>query len=233
MITKRQRAFHDLGPNSVQYKFYRNTVNRKRKLCKSKFYESKIQHLEDKDPKRWWNEVKWLSGSLLRSGDLRNCINVPELNDLPLEDLANPLNGALLEPLQEYRLDDPLVPLPLEDAPEFLEVPGHQVYQLLLCKLDSKKACGPDRIPNWLLKEYAVFLVYPITKVLNASFKEQCLPCMWKLADVTPIPKRKPVKDVKKDLRPISLTLCLSKLAEDLVVTNCIKPTTLRVLDDR
>ena len=56
---------------------------------------------------------------------------------------------------------------------------------------------------------------------------------MWKLADVTPIPKRKPVKDVKKDLRPISVTPCLSKLAEDLVVTNYVKPATLRVLDDR
>ena len=81
---------------------------------------------------------KRLSGSLLRLGDLRNCINVPELNDLPPEDLANSLNGALLEPLQEYRLDDPLVPLPLEDAPEFLEVPEHQVYQLL-CKLIQTK----------------------------------------------------------------------------------------------
>ena len=76
-------------------------------------------------------------------------------------------------------------------------------------------------------------LVYPITKVLNASFKEQRLPSTWKLADVTPIPKRKPVKDVKKDLRPISLTPCLSKLAEDLVVTNHVKPAALRVLDDR
>ena len=75
--------------------------------------------------------------------------------------------------------------------------------------------------------------MYPITKVLNASFKEQRLPSMWKLADVTPIPKRKPVKDVKKDLRPISLTPCLSKLAKDLVVTNCVKPAALRVLDDR
>ena len=213
-IIKRQAAFHDLGPNSIQYKFYRNTVNPKRKLWKSKFYESKIQHFKDKDPKRWWNEVKQLSGSLLRSGDLRNCINVPELNDLPPEDLANSLNTALLEPLEEYRLDDSLVPLPLEDASEFLEVPEHQVYKLL-CKLDSTKPCGPDGIPNWLLKEYAVSLVYPITKVLTS---------MWKLSDVTPIPKRKPVKDVNKDLRPISLTPCLSKLAEDLVLTNYVKP---------
>ena len=56
---------------------------------------------------------------------------------------------------------------------------------------------------------------------------------MWKFADVTPIPKRKPVKDVKKDLKPISITTCLSKLAEDLVVTNYVKPAALRALDDR
>ena len=59
---------------------------------------------------------------------------------------------------------------------------------------------------------------------------------MWfihQLADVTPTPKRKPVKDVKKDLRPISRTSCLSKLAEDLVVTNYVKSAALRVLDDR
>ena len=49
--------------------------------------------------------------------------------------------------LEEDRLDDLLVPLPLEDAPEFLEVPEHQVYQML-CKLDSNKACGPNEIPN-------------------------------------------------------------------------------------
>ena len=78
-----------------------------------------------------------------------------------------------------------------------------------------------------------MFLAYPITKVLNASFKEQRLPSTWKLADVTPIPKRKSVKDVKKNLRPISLTPCLSKLAKDLVVTNYVKPAALRVLDDR
>ena len=70
-----------------------------------------------------------MSGSLLRSGDLRNCMNVPELNDLPPDDIANSLNSALLELLEEYRLDDPLVPLPLEDAPEFLVVPEYQVYQ--------------------------------------------------------------------------------------------------------
>ena len=51
------------------------------------------------------------------------------------------------------------------------------------------------------------------------------------MADVTPLPKTKPVKDLKKDLRPISLTACLSKAAEDCVVVDFVKPAVLRVLD--
>ena len=49
-------------------------------------------------------------------------------------------------------------------------------------------------------REYAEFLAYPISVILSASFKEQRLPSIWKLADVTPLPKQKPVKEIKKDL---------------------------------
>ena len=48
---------------------------------------------------------------------------------------------------------------------------------------------------------------------------------------MTPLPKRKPVEDLKKDLRPISLTACLSKVAEECVVSDYVKPAVLRVLD--
>ena len=80
-------------------------------------------------------------------------------------------------------------------------------------------------------REYAEFLAYPISVILSASFKEQRLPSIWKLADVTPLPKQKPVKEIKKDLRPISLTPCISKLAEDFVVTEYVKPAVLCMLD--
>jgi len=102
----------------------------------------------------------------------------------------------------------------------------------MLRKLNPAKSCGPDTVPNWLLKEYEDFLAYPITTTLNSSFKEQRLPSVWKLADVTPIPKKKPVKDLKKDLRTISLTPCFFKIAEDVVVCDHVKPAALQILDD-
>ena len=36
LIRKREQAFHKKGADSVQYKLYRNQVNRERKLCKAK-----------------------------------------------------------------------------------------------------------------------------------------------------------------------------------------------------
>ena len=53
LILKRQQAFHKYGSDSVQFKFHRNAVNRKRKHSKSKFYETKIDQMKQKDPRSW------------------------------------------------------------------------------------------------------------------------------------------------------------------------------------
>ncbi|EDO28681.1 predicted protein, partial [Nematostella vectensis] len=84
--------------------------------------------------------------------------------------------------------------------------------------LNPSKACGPDGMPGWILKENADLLAEPVTDILNCSFKEARLPQSWKDADIAPVPKQKPVLDVNKHLRPISLTPVLSKLTEDYVV---------------
>jgi hypothetical protein len=50
-------------------------------------------------------------------------------------------------------------------------------------------------------------------------------------ADITPIPKQKPVGDVNKHLKPISLTAIVSKVAEEFVVENYVKPAVLKRID--
>ena len=77
----------------------------------------------------------------------------------------------------------------------------------LLATLNPSKTCGPDEIPNWLLKEYAELLAFPVSKIINSSFKEQRLPKIWKFADVSPLPKVKPVEDLKKRLRESSFNM--------------------------
>ena len=142
---------------------------------------------------------------------------------------ANAINSAFLEPLQAYKLNEPLAHFPLEDTPKFLTVSEERV-QKVLANLNQSKASGPDNVLNWLLKEYSDILAFPITQILNASYREQRLPTIWKMADVSSLPKKKPVLDLKKDLRPISLTPCVSKLEEEFMVEYVVKPAVLDVI---
>ena len=48
-----------------------------------------------------------------------------------------------------------------------------------------------------------------------------------------PLPKEKPVQDINNHLRPISLTPVLSKVAEDFLVENHVKPVVLAKVDPR
>ena len=57
------------------------------------------------------------------------------------------------------------------------------------------------------------------------------MPDMWKLANVTPFPKNKPVTDINQHLRPISLTCSLSKLAEELIIEKFVAPAILKSID--
>ena len=67
--------------------------------------------------------------------------------------------------------------------------------------------------------------------MLNYSYREGRLPSSWKHADVLPVPKQKPVCEVNKHLRPISLTPVLSKMSEDYVVDTYVKPAVLEKID--
>lgn len=69
-----------------------------------------------------WGEI---SGLQSPSGDLRYLINAEVLNDF---ESTNTINSSLLEPMQQYRLREPLDMPPLEDSPQFLEVTEQQVY---------------------------------------------------------------------------------------------------------
>ena len=199
LILKRQQAFHKHGSDSVQFKFYRNAVNRKRKHSKAKFYETKIDQRKQKDPRSWWKEVKRLSGAQQSSSsNLNSLLDIGELEGLSKREVADHINCALLEPLEEYRSTEKIPKLPLEDqSPKYLVVTEYDVYKKL-SHLNAAKAGGPDGVPNWILREYAELLAYPVATILNASFKEQKLPRAWKLADVTPLPKTKPVKEIQK-----------------------------------
>ena len=181
------------GAYSPQIKHYRNRVNRKRKVCRAKYYQSQIKQLKGEASRKWWNEVKQLSGMKSADVNLSHQINVEGFRTLNPQEQANIINTVFLAPLDEYKLLEPLDHLPLEDLPIiFLEVTEERVQQAL-AKLNPNKASGPDNLPNCIFIEYSYILAFPIMQILNPSYREQILPITWKKADVSPLPKKKPV----------------------------------------
>ena len=147
--------------------------------------------------------------------------------------IANRINEALLNPLARDRTTSSNETYDIDEEPSnhpLVVLTQEEVYNTL-CKLNPRKAPGPDGIPNWILRDYAVFLAKPITSILNSSYQNKEIPTTWKYANVTPIPKQKPVTNVNKHLRPISLTQTISKVAEEIVVAKYIGPAILKIID--
>ena len=70
------------------------------------------------------------------------------------------------------------------------------------------------------------------TDIINRSFAEGRLPPSWKSADTVPIPKQKPIRDINKHLRPTSLTPVLSKVAEEFIVAEHLRPAILKKIGE-
>ena len=72
-----------------------------------------------------------------------------------------------------------------------------------------------------------------MTDILNSSFQEARLPQSWKDADITAIPRQKPIYDVNKHLCPINTThALLSMIHSWLSVTDGNGATVRAILLD-
>ena len=110
------------------------------------------------------------------------------MNDLPPKDVANAINSALLEPLEECRLASALFPLPLEESPEFLEVSEERHGYWHVAK-------GGDS---------------------HVSLRHGEVPREWKSARVIPLFKKGKADDMD-NYRPISILPAISKVLERVV----------------
>ena len=65
-----------------------------------------------KNPKKWWDEVKRVSGAKSRNGNLLNLINIEQFSSLSGPDQANAINSAFRasSSLQVTRATCPLPP---------------------------------------------------------------------------------------------------------------------------
>ena len=225
LIKKRQKALAQ--NNHALYKQLRNKVNRSRKNCRKLYYEAKVKELKHTKPKDWWKEVKRLCGHQQKSTS--NIFANLQQDTQDLDSLSNLINDCFLEPMCYYQpLSDSTITM--TDNNSIICLTEEEVFKSLN-GVKLGKSSGPDCLPNWVLRKFAVILAMPISIIINTSFKENRVPACWKLANICPIPKVKQVIDVNKDLRPVSLTSTLSKIVEDAVIKYDLKPAIMDRLD--
>ena len=83
-----------------------------------------------------------------------------------------------------------------------------------------------------MLKDHANILAAPLTAIFNSSLREGVLPNEWKMANVIPLPKTKPMISVETDIRPISLTPIVAKVFE-YIVMGWVDDIVGAVIDDK
>ena len=82
--------------------------------------------------------------------------------------------------------------------------------------ISTRKAVGPNSVPNLILKEFKDKLKTPITIIINISFLTGKFPKQCKTANITPILKKGNKLD-SSNYRPISLLPNISKILEKVM----------------
>ena len=169
--------------------------------------------MRNSSPEQWWQTIKKLTGQTAPNYVMgmanKLCDNdVQQLtNDIIVflqsvsDDLA-PLSPDLIPPISHY--------------PDVYIIEPYAVERKL-SSISTNKSCGPDNIPNWILRGSSVWLAEPVCAIFNASVRDGIVPIIWKKANVVPIPTTNPPRRIESDLRPISLTSTLSKVLESIV----------------
>ena len=138
----------------------------------------------------WWPTLKLL----ISSGQNSNLPPLQSNDELIIDDLekANLLNDYFRD---QTLLDDANVEVPaIQDYPVTFYLSDLNLntdeVTLALKSLPIGKASGPDEISNQVLKELADQLATPLCSIINQSIQNGYVPEIWKLAHVSPIPKK-------------------------------------------
>ena len=175
-----------------------------------------MDNIRSQKPGTWWNDIKEIMGTKKQGNNLTGMANT--VCDGDMEQLATKINTAFQAVSDDMR---PLMPDDFHTDKQGTQAPIPDRYiipvssvTLSLSRINTKKAVGPDSIPNWVLKSCALFLAPPVCAIWNSCFRESYTPSMWKSGDVCPLAKVNPPMRVEKDLRPITLSPQLSKCLE-------------------
>ena len=88
--------------------------------------------------------------------------------------------------------------------------------------LSSSTATGPDKVAYPVLKHLPRFGMDFLLHIFNLSWSSHSFPSIWKTSSIIPIHKMGKPLDSPASFRPISLTSCVSKLFERIILSRLL-----------
>ena len=217
-IRKRQVALYKFGKFSPIYKYWRNEVQRAVKSVRGTYYKQSVGKLKTTNVSRWWKEVKKLGG-LSSQESWYDQLSLS--NTSTHVDLADHYNDFLVSLTSHFKPLRPNDQMENYTVPDYLLVNTQTVLSALRC-IKTTKSCGPDGIPNKILKTFAEELAPVICDIYNTSLQQGIFPEHLKRSIAVPIPKTSPPTSIENDLRPISLTSQIAKILEGFTLDSLL-----------
>ena len=88
--------------------------------------------------------------------------------------------------------------------------------------LSSSTATGPDKVAYPILKHLPRFGMDFLLHIFNLSWSSHSFPSIWKTSSIIPIHKMGKPLNSPAFFRPISLTSCVSKLFERIILSHLL-----------
>lgn len=221
LISYRHKLWHSLNRSESSQSKFRSTSLLLQKYIRS--YENKIQTSRLTNSKKsFYSFLKVVN----KSSSSFPLLKTPSGSLLPTDqDKASafaeffhltPSPSVISYPLPPYSCQPNLVHLSLVSP---------SLVSHYLSTSSFKNNTSPDYIPHIFLKHCAPALAYPVSVLINYSFKYSVLPAIWKHAIIRPIFKKGDSSRITQ-YRPISLLCSLSKSVEKIVhkilLSHCI-----------
>lgn len=196
------------------YKDMKQTVNKAMYIEKKVYFDNHINQ-NIKNPKKLWKNLKHtIIPNKNNNSELPAFCNNPDVINSQFLDVPGTdfVSISDLTYYEYHRYNESIFKL----EPVSEEMVANIIRGL------SSNAEGVDHITLHMILLTLPNTLSTITKIINTSLLTSTVPDLWKISLIKPIPKKQNVSTVK-DLRPISILPCMSKILEKVVCNQMIK----------
>ena len=183
------------------------------KNSKKFFYKQFIEDLKVSNPRQWYSKVKRMTNFKAHEYELPECQEISSFDDQEQTELIADTYEEVAnryEPLEDNDIDLPEVP-----KGSYPKITVKVLYNYLT-KIKTNTATVHNDIPAKVIKKYAKYLCYPLCHIINTQIRRGEFPNIWKIEQVTPIPKVYPAL-LRSQLRKISIFKQFGKIAEKII----------------